>query len=202
MAAVFDPNTLFTVCNDVARRAYVAKTGASAMLDELTGKLSAAYPEQVYTGPRHWITNKTGDALGKMALLHASFDEYLLIWSTAVGTAGYSGRYRAVVRDIMLRGEMRCSITGDGVEELTPTLYSLGGMAVLNPGQVKEYSTTDGTIMLEYGVGNIPSMLPQGLVEIFTSTLDKVALRDTLEWYGRFTVSKLLKGRMPRVEEL
>ena len=102
----------------------------------------------------------------------------------------------------MLRGEMRCSITGDGVEELTPTLYSLGGMAVLNPGQVKEYSTTDGTIMLEYGVGNIPSMLPQGLVEIFTSTLDKVALRETLEWYGKFTMSKLLKGRMPRVEEL
>ncbi|SRR3989338_10670943 len=199
MAHVFDPDTLFAISNAVARKHYVAGQGKlSAMLDELTIQLAEAYPEQIYTGQRHWIPNKTGGALGKMALLHASLEEYLLIWNTSVGTAGYSGRYRTVVRDIMLRGQMRCSITGNGVEELTPRLYQLGEMAILEPGQVKEYSTTDGTMMLEYAQGFIPSMLPQGLVEVFTSTLDLVALRDTLDWYGTFTVSKLLTGKMPK----
>jgi C-8 sterol isomerase len=49
---------------------------------------------------------------------------------------------------------------------------------------------------LEYARGWIPLMLPFGVADTFSSTLDFVSLSNTIFWYAKLVISELLLGKI------
>jgi C-8 sterol isomerase len=54
----------------------------------------------------------------------------------------------------------------------------------------------DRCYAVEYARGIIPSMLPFGLADSFTSTLDMVPVLKTMQIYTRAVVGELLRGKI------
>ena len=186
MAYVFDPEAL-----GECARAGVGLPLEGAF-DAITRALEARYYRYVYTGPRRWILNNAGGAMGQLALLHCSLSEYLLFFGSPIGTEGHSGRYATEVFDWVFNGEMWCYIEG----ETQRTEYPPGSLAYLGKDKVKGYRIPDHAWMLEYARGPIPSMVPFGLADSLLSTLDFKTLGRTLVGYGKMTVGSLLKGKL------
>jgi len=182
---LFDPDKLHQIA-----RLGVGKPH-DAMIDAVVEGLEREYGEWIQ--PQEWIFNCAGGAIGVMKLLHASLSEYLLIFGTAIGTGGFSGRYRVAIHDFMLSGDM-WTFTDDNVGEKVITRP--GERADLPPERVKSYKLPDGGWMLEYGRGPIPSVLPFGLADATFSMMDGTMLRQTLWTYGKLTVRNLLKGKI------
>ncbi|MEM6787734.1 MAG: ERG2 family protein [Myxococcota bacterium] len=173
-----------------------ARAGVDLPLDDafdaVTEQLKASYPEHIDDGPRRWILNNAGGAMGQLTLLHGSLSEYLIFFGSPIGTEGHSGRYRTEVYDWVFNGEMWCYLEG----ETERTRYEPGSAAYLGRDQVKGYRIPEHAWMLEYSRGVIPSMLPFGLADTLVSTLDFATLGTTLRAYGKKTVRSLLRGKI------
>lgn len=154
-------------------------------IDNVYQVLQRTYPTQIRKPPSRWMFNNAGGAMGQMRLLYASLHEYLLIFGTPIGTEGHSGRYRSEVWDFMLAGEMWCYEEG----QVERQVYRPGDTAYLGAGSAKGYRVPDSAWMLEYGRGRIPAMLPFGLADTLTSTLDLATASRTLWHYGRLVLS-------------
>jgi hypothetical protein len=184
MASRFDPEVLHTIVKAAAG------LPLEQALDQITRDLAERYPGRIDTGKRSWIFNNAGGAMGQMALISASLDEYLLFFGTPIGTEGHSGRYVTDVFDYVIAGEMACYVEGD----LEATLYRPGDMAYLGRAQAKGYRVKDSLWMLEYSRGPVYRMLPFGLADTLFSTLDFRTLGRTLGTYGRMVAKSLLPG--------
>jgi C-8 sterol isomerase len=160
--------------------------------DAVTAAVAEAYPDHVRTGPRKWIFNNAGGAKGVICLLHGSLSEYLLLFGSDIGTHGHSGIFRCELYDWVFTGEMW---TQEG-QDTTRKIYGPGSEAYLGRDRVKYYRIPDRAWMLEYARGPIPTMLPFGLADSLTSTLDLRAFSQTLFTYGRLCVGSLLKGKI------
>ncbi len=187
MAYIFDPEVL----HGCAQQGVGAPDMEQAF-DRVCDAVVARYPEHVYDGPRRWIFNNAGGAMGQLTLMHASLSEYIILFGSAIGTEGHSGRYAAEVHDFMIAGDMWCYLEG----ETEKTVYRPGDWAVLGSGKTKAYRLPDAAWMLEYARGPIPAMLPFGLADAFLSTLDYSAIARTVLTYGGLTVRSLLKGKI------
>lgn len=51
-------------------------------------------------------------------------------------------------------------------------------------------------LLIEYARGNVPLMLPFGMADTFSSTVDFVTLFQTFYHYGRITINQLLVGKI------
>ncbi|XP_037653176.1 sigma non-opioid intracellular receptor 1 isoform X2 [Choloepus didactylus] len=51
-----------------------------------------------------WVFVNAGGWMGAMCLLHASLSEYVLLFGTALGSRGHSGRYWAEISDTIISG--------------------------------------------------------------------------------------------------
>ena len=175
MNHVFDPDVLQRIVQgslDLPRE---------EAMDSITQDLHAAYPGHIDTGPRDWIFNNAGGAMGQLTLLYASLNEYLIFFGTPIGTEGHSGRYRTDVYDVMFDGEMWCYIEGESER----SVYKPGDMAFLGKDLAKGYRVHDRAWMLEYARGPIYTMLPFGLADSMVSTLDLRSFRRTLQGYAK-----------------
>ena len=161
-------------------------------MDVITEQLVARYPDHVNGGPREWILNNAGGAMGQLAFLHGSLTEYLIFFGSPIGTEGHSGRYATEVYDWVFEGSMWCYLEG----ETSRRVYEPGSEALLGKDQVKGYKLPEGAWMLEYSRGPIPTMLPFGLMDTALSTLDFKCLRRTMGGYGKLVVRSLLKGKI------
>jgi hypothetical protein len=150
--------------------------------------LAQEYPGYIETQPR-WVFNIAGGAMGQMTLLHGSLREYLILFGTCSGTSGHSGRYKAEVYDFMFKGEMICEYEGVFKREI----HLPGSPAYLPIGRVKHYWIKEEGWMLEYSRGTIVSMLPFGLMDNLSSTLDHMTIFRTIYRYGRLVVRNLFK---------
>jgi C-8 sterol isomerase len=83
-----------------------------------------------------------------------------------------------------------------GEGQLDKDVHRPGDMAHLGPGQAKGYRMPDRCFALEYARGAIPLMLPFGLADTFSSTLDVRSLARTLGVYTRFTLRELAQGKV------
>jgi hypothetical protein len=186
MSTVFDPDIL-----GACARAGVGLPVDQAF-DAITRELVEHYPRWVDAGPRRWIFNNAGGAMGQLTLLHRSITEYLLFFGSPIGTEGHSGRYATEVWDWVFDGEMWCYFEG----ETERTAFAPGSAAYLGADRVKGYRIPDHAWMLEYARGPIPTMLPFGLADTLLSTLDYTTFARTFTGYGRLTIRSLLQGKI------
>jgi C-8 sterol isomerase len=186
MGYLFDPDTLLEVARTAAGKPF------EQMSRDLTAALVERYPGHIDPSPR-WMFNLAGGATGAMGLLHASLTEYLIIFGTPIGTEAYSGRYLLDIYDIVMTGEMWTYNENRFGERV---VTKVGERAFLKKGQTKGYRALEGTWMLEYGRGLVPTALPMGLGDAVFSGQDPVTIFKTLHGYGRLVVKELLKGKL------
>lgn len=187
MGHIFDPDHLQAVTNRHLDR------DLDLAFDGITEELASSYPGHIRTGPRRWILNNAGGAMGQICLLHASLSEYVLFFGTPIGTEGHSGRYPTRVWDFMISGEAWTYVEGS-----TTRIVSKPGTNAmdLRAGVAKGYRAFEDTWMLEYARGPIPAMLPFGLWDTLFGTLDYKTFGRTLAQYAGLVVHELRQGKV------
>ena len=148
--------------------------------------------EQISPYPSEWIFNNAGGAMGSMYIIHASITEYLIIFGTALGTEGHSGRHTADDYFHIIEGEQWAQPSHSLVMER----YPKGSMHHLRRGEVKQYKMHEGCWALELAQGWIPPMMPFGFMDSFTSTLDLGTIYHTMRVTGREIFRNLLHGKI------
>ena len=118
----------------VAKEVVAEDLAHDAMFQSIRDKLSVEYPGLVDTAERCWMGSRAGGILGKMTMLYASLDEYLIIFGCPVGSQGFSGRYNFMeISDFYIAGEtLTCDLENGQTE---PSIYLAGDRSLLTKGQ-------------------------------------------------------------------
>ncbi|KAH8700524.1 putative C-8 sterol isomerase (Erg-1) [Talaromyces proteolyticus] len=186
---VFDTDHL----HDLSKRA-IATHGndTRAVVGYIVGELDQKLGGKHLNLDEEWVFNNAGGAMGAMYIIHASITEYLIIFGTAIGTEGHSGRHTADDYFHILQGTQLAYVPG----EYEPEVYPQGSVHHLRRGDVKQYKMAESCFALEYARGWIPPMLGFGYADTFTSTLDFPTLWATTRITGREMISNLLQGKL------
>ncbi|PNH38183.1 hypothetical protein VD0004_g8619 [Verticillium dahliae] len=162
------------------------------IVNYIVAELNEKHPDVVNLH-EEWVFNNAGGAMGAMYIIHASITEYLIIFGTAIGTEGHTGRHTSNDYFHILTGTQLAYAPGPGV--YTPEVYTPGTVHHLVRGTVKQYSMPEGCFALEYARGWIPPMLLFGYADGFTSTVDFPTLYHTTRITAREMIGNLLKGK-------
>ena len=92
---------------EISREAVRKGGNSSVVVDTVISLLREKYPEWVIEKPE-WVFNNHGGAMGAMTVLHASLSEYVIVFGSAIGTEGHSGRFLADDWFNILVGEQVC----------------------------------------------------------------------------------------------
>ncbi|KAI6860890.1 C-8 sterol [Hortaea werneckii] len=187
---IFDPKQL----HDLSLKA-IDQHGndTRAIVDSIVGDLSADPKLANHVNlQEEWIFNNAGGAMGAMYIIHASITEYLIIFGTAIGTEGHTGRHTADDYFNILHGVQYAYAPGS----FEPEVYPQGSVHHLKRGEVKQYSMREACFALEYARGWIPPMLGFGYADTFSSTLDFPTLWATTRVTGSQMIGNLLKGKV------
>jgi C-8 sterol isomerase len=185
VAYVFDPESLHEIIRDVVGQPM------ETLLPELVGRLHERYPGHIETELR-WLFNNAGGAMGAMTILHGSVTEYLLVFGTPIGTEGHTGRFWADDFFFILEGEQWAYTPGD----LRRQVFRPGDMHHLPRGVARGYRIPEHCWALEYARGAIPSMLPFGMADALSSTLDWRNVGRMLKIYAASAVRQLARGKI------
>jgi len=186
---IFTPSEL----HDLSLRAIGAHgNDTGAVVDFIVGELNEKLPGGYINLEKEYIFNNAGGAMGGMYILHASITEYLIIFGTAVGTEGHTGRHTADDYFHILTGTQLAYTLGS----YEPEVYPQGSVHHLRRGTVKQYKMEKACFALEYARGWIPPMLGFGYADTFTSTLDFPTLWRTSWVTGREMILNLARGKL------
>jgi C-8 sterol isomerase len=187
------------------------------MISHIVANLTATYPRtriSLNADSSEWVLNNAGGAMGAMYVIHASITEYLIIFGTPLGTEGHSGLHPADDYFHILVGEQWAFQPG----ALEMERYLPGDVHLMRRGVAKQYKMHEGCWAMEYARGRclavwssypapianihfvlagwIPLMMPFGLADTFTSTLDLPTLYNTVRITGREMTRNLLLGKI------
>ncbi len=185
MTTLFDPDTLREMVLPLLGRPI------EEMVPALHGKLRERWGDHIAADPP-WMLNNAGGAMGTMCVMHFSITEYLIVFGSPIGTEGHSGRFWADDWFIILEGEQWAY----GAGELERQVYRAGDIHHLPRGVARGYRMPDRCWALEYARGFIPAMLPFGVADVATSTLDVRTLAKTLMVAGRGVIGELTRGKI------
>jgi C-8 sterol isomerase len=187
MGYIFEPGIL----KQVAGEALAKGLTIEELVKAITKDLADRYPSHIDRSPA-WVFNNAGGAMGSMCVLHSSITEYVIIFGTPLGTEGHTGRFYVDDYFIILQGEQWAFSAGQFDREV----YRPGDMHHLPRRRAKQYKMPDACWALEYARGPIPTMLPFGFADTFTSTLDFHSLLK-LSWiYTKSATKELLQGKI------
>jgi C-8 sterol isomerase len=79
---------------------------------------------------------------------------------------------------------------------LDKEIYGVGSVHFLPKGTSKQFKMHRGCWALEYARGWIPPMMPFGLADTLTSTLDFKTLFHTVRISGRGTIRNIFQGKI------
>ncbi|KAJ7194974.1 ERG2/sigma1 receptor-like protein [Mycena pura] len=187
---VFDPSHL----HQLAQAAIASSPNDTAgMIQHIVSNLTRTYPSnqvKINVDSSEWVFNNAGGAMGALYIVHASITEYLFIFGTPLGTEGHSGILSADDYFHILVGEQWAFSAG----QLEMERYTPGMVHYLPRATAKQYKMHEGCFALEYARGEneryagwIPLMVPFGLADGLTSTLDFITLYNT----GRITLREM-----------
>lgn len=162
------------------------------VIDYIISELRKTIDTRYLTDKEEWIFNNAGGAMGAMFIIHASLTEYLIIFGTPLGTEGHTGLHTADDYFHILYGEQWAFSAGS----LDKEIYSVGSVHYLPKGNSKQFKMHQGCWALEYARGWIPPMMPFGLADTFTSTLDIFTLYHTVRISAREMIRNLLQGKI------
>ncbi|KAB5575816.1 ERG2/sigma1 receptor-like protein [Coniochaeta sp. 2T2.1] len=186
---IFEPAHL----HDLSKRAIAAhgddmRSVVKYIVDELNTRVET---KDHINLDEEWVFNNAGGAMGAMYIIHASITEYLIIFGTAIGTEGHTGRHTADDYFHILFGTQTAYTAG----EYEPEVYRPGDVHHLRRGDVKQYRMPEGCFALEYARGWIPPMLFFGYADTMFSTLDIPTLWRTSYITGREMIANFVKGK-------
>ena len=187
---VFDPDKLQEI-SKAAHALYPEDSQLTKRVDAVLSGLRKEYPDHILDEPE-WMFNNAGGAMGSMLVLHCSLSEYIIIFGTAVGTEGHTGRFLADDYFTILHGEQWAFSAGD----LDREVYKPGDQHHLKFMTTKQYKMPEECWALEYARGNIASMLPFGFLDTFFSTLDLPTLVATVRVSAGGIIMNLLRGKI------
>ncbi|KAJ7021443.1 ERG2/sigma1 receptor-like protein [Mycena alexandri] len=174
---IFDPAAI----NALARAAIAASPNdTSGMIQHILTNLTRTHPStlvRINPDSNEWMFNNAGGAMGALYIIHASLTEYLFIFGTPLGTEGHSG--------VLPADDYFNILVGEHLERYTP-----GMVHYLPRGTPKQYKMHEGCWAMEYARGWIPLMVPFGLADGLTSTLDLPTLYKT----GKITLREMGKN--------
>ncbi|KAL5481110.1 ERG2 [Sanghuangporus weigelae] len=201
---VFDPPFIHAVARDAVQ---THGEDLPAIIQHIVANLSTEFPQtpQIARSARHgnkslalntnaseWVFSNAGGAMGAMYVIHASITEYLIIFGTPLGTEGHTGLHPSDDYFHILHGEQWAFAPG----ALEMEVYRPGDVHHLKRGSVKQYKMHTGCFALELAQGWIPLMLPFGLADVFTSTLDLPTFYHTARISAREMLRNLLVGKI------
>ncbi|MGD1912843.1 MAG: ERG2 family protein [Rivularia sp. (in: cyanobacteria)] len=175
MPYIFNPDTLHTITKKSL------DLPCEQMFETLRTELEQQYPGKI-SNKIEWMLNNAGGCMYSIAVLHASFQEYLLIFGSSIGTAGHTGRHFTEIYDFVIDGELWYFSEKRPYERVS---RKAGDKYYLDKFQSEGLSIPERAWVLEYARGFIPSMLPFGLADSFFSTLDWKTIASTFGIYGK-----------------
>ena len=181
---VFDPHVIHEIsCKHLGQP-------LEQMFDGIAAELEERYPGAiVHSHP--WIYNNAGGVMLEMKLLYASTREYIMLWGTPIGSEGHTGRHLAEFYDTVLDGEAWYYQEG----EFTRSVYRPGDHIFLGKGQSAGMHYPDHVWMVEYARGVLPTLIPFGLADALSSTLDFKTAWQTLVIYLSLVMRTLSRGQ-------
>lgn len=173
---IFSPEEMAHIARTAVAQSQSAPHPLNATIQSVVHQLRAAHPTHIFKNPP-WIFNNAGGAMGSMLVLHCSLREYVIVFGTALGTEGHTGRFLADDYFTIIHGEQWAYAAGS----LEKEVYRVGDQHVLSRGMAKQYKMPDGAWALEYARGSIASMMPFGLADAFSSTMDFLSIFQTVQ---------------------
>jgi len=183
---VFDPN----IIESAARRGIGLPR--DRMFEVILDALEDKYPDDIHRD-QPWVFNVAGGVMIQIKIIHASPSEYIMLWGTAIGAEGYSGRHPAEFYDTVVDGETWYQPEG----KLEREVYRAGDRIFLSRGECAGMRIPDHLWAVEYARGTLPLVLPFGLADAFTSTVDITTIFRSLKIYATLSL-RSMRRRRPR----
>lgn len=181
MPYIFNPDILNAISQKSIGLPY------EVMFEVIRSELEQKYPGHIC--PQiEWIINNAGGCMYAVFVLHASLNEYLLIFGTSIGTTGHTGRHFTEIYDFVIDGELWYFCEDRPFERV---IRKAGDRYYLGKFQSEGLCIKENAWVLEYARGPIPLMLPFGFAGSLFSTLDLKSVFQTLWIYGRSILKEL-----------